>query len=757
VGVVETSHGAHGRTVANDTVTVMRRLALLLAVVALTSSSVWSTNAGAAPLDVSARGSVEQVAITGADPGAALELIDRGSRIVARGEADAAGALLLRDVAPGAGYRVVAADSEARSAPLRVLHADEHPAPSFYRSQKLDDGYQYLTTRDGTRLAVNVRLPGPVEDGPYPTVIEYSGYDPANPDSNQAGMLLAARLGYATVGVNMRGTGCSGGAWEYFEPLQALDGYDAIEVVAAQPWVAHGQVGMVGISYSGSAQLWVAASRPPHLAAITPLSVISDTYRGVLYPGGILNSGFAVRWAQDRQSDAEPAPGGGQRWATRRISGGDSTCGANQALREQTADVLDRIREYTFYDADRLDHLTPTELVGRINVPAFVGGSWQDEETGGYWPALIDRFSPDIPLKVTMVNGTHAEPFGPEVITRWAEFLDFYVARRVPTIPPDVRALAPIGYAALAGVPLELPPDRFSGETDFGAALARYEAEPPIRVLFDNGAGGPAPGAPVAAFEASFHRWPPPTARQRPLYLAAHGRLAGGPPSARTAADAFRYDPAALPATSHTSRDDDFFDALPGYDWKPLPDGTAVAYATPPLRDDLVVLGPASADLWLRSSARDTDLEVVITEVRPDGNETYVQSGWLRASHRKLDGDASTPLSPVPTHTRADAADLPADRFSRVQVPIFPFGHVFRAGSRLRVVVQPPGGNTPRWAFDVLPAEGEVVNEIDHTARHASRVLVSVVPDVSVTTGLPPCPALRGQPCRRFVPSSTGG
>jgi predicted acyl esterase len=143
--------------------------------------------------------------------------------------------------------------------------------------------------------------------------------------------------------------------------------------------------------------------------------------------------------------------------------------------------------------------------------------------------------------------------------------------------------------------------------------------------------------------------------------------------------------------------------------------------------------------------------------VRPDGNETYVQSGWLRASHRKLDGDASTPLSPVPTHTRADAADLPADRFSRVQVPIFPFGHVFRAGSRLRVVVQPPGGNTPRWAFDVLPAEGEVVNEIDHTARHASRVLVSVVPDVSVTTGLPPCPALRGQPCRRFVPSSTGG
>jgi hypothetical protein len=114
-------------------------------------------------------------------------------------------------------------------------------------------------------------------------------------------------------------------------------------------------------------------------------------------------------------------------------------------------------------------------------------------------------------------------------------------------------------------------------------------------------------------------------------------------------------------------------------------------------------------------------------------------------------------LSPVPTHTRADAADLPAGRFSRVRVPIFPFGHVFRAGSRLRVIVQPPGGNRPRWAFDALPARGNVDNAIARTTHHASRVLLSVVPGVDVTTGLPPCPSLRGQPCRTYVPTSTGG
>ena len=55
-------------------------------------------------------------------------------------------------------------------------------------------------------------------------------------------------LGYAVVDVNMRGTGCSGGAFDFFERLQSLDGYDLVETVARQPWVLHNRVGMAGIS-----------------------------------------------------------------------------------------------------------------------------------------------------------------------------------------------------------------------------------------------------------------------------------------------------------------------------------------------------------------------------------------------------------------------------------------------------------------------------------------------------------------------------
>jgi hypothetical protein len=456
-----------------------------------------------------------------------------------------------------------------------------------------------------------------------------------------------------------------------------------------------------------------------------------------------------VPWAKDRQSDAAPAPDGGQGWAKRRVAAGDDVCAANQALRLQTGDVLDEVRQDRFYDPARLDAIAPERFVHDINVPTFLAGAWQDEQTGGQWPAMIDDFSPDIPLRVTMTNGTHSEPFGPDVITRWAEFLDFYVAQRVPRIPDAARAVAALGYARVAGTPIELPPDRFANETDFATALARYEAEPPIRVLFDNGAGN-VPGAPVPAFEASYDQYPVRQAHATPFYFGPGGTLQRTKPT-HDGADHYRYDPEAMPATSHPSTDDDFFAALPDYDWKPLPDGLGASYLTAPLTRDAVVLGPASADLWVASTARDVDLEVVVTEVRPDGKETYVQSGWLRASHRALDARRSTALEPVPTYTKQDAAPLPRHGFAKVRVPMFPMGHAFRAGSRIRVIVQAPGGNQPQWAFESLPAKGTVTNTIDRTPVRASRIVLPILDGTAAATPLPACPALRGQPCRDYV------
>ena len=238
------------------------------------------SSAGAAPF--AAAGSVGQVYVTGAPAAGTLQLVRSDGSVMQKLAADAHGSLIFRNVAPASGYRVAAGTGAqlVASKALTVTDWTSPPPESLYAQQQIGDGYQYLKVRDGITLAMTVHLPGPADKGPYPTVIEYSGYSPADPSSPQPSTQIAQGLGYATVGINMRGTGCSGGAFDFFEQLQSTDGYDAIETIAAQPWVAHHEVGMVGLSYPGISQLFVAQLRPPHLAAIAPLSVIDDTTPG---------------------------------------------------------------------------------------------------------------------------------------------------------------------------------------------------------------------------------------------------------------------------------------------------------------------------------------------------------------------------------------------------------------------------------------------------------------------------------------------
>src|SRR5262249_25686962 len=157
---------------------------------------------------------------------------------------------------------------------------------------------------------------------------------------------------------------------------------------------------------------------------------------------------------------------------------------------------------------------------------------------------------------------------------------------------------------------------------------AEYEAEPPVRVLFESGAGGPA-GAPLAAFDTTLPSWPPPNTDARTWYFEPNGELGDAAPD-RQHTDHFVYDPAALPRTLASSGGSGAATLFgtPNYDWKPLPKSKAVAYVSNPLPADTVMLGDGSVDVWIRTHVSDVDLEATISEVRPDGKETYVQSGW---------------------------------------------------------------------------------------------------------------------------------
>jgi putative CocE/NonD family hydrolase len=273
----------------------------------------------------------------------------------------------------------------------------------------------------------------------------------------------------------------------------------------------------------------------------------------------------------------------------------------------------------------------------------------------------------------------------------------------------------------------------------------------------DNGAGPQGLGSLGSTWELGFDAWPVREAKARAYYLRASGALSRSKSSLRRSAS-YVADPSARPKqTLPGDGSGDAWKAQPPYDWSPLAKDKGLGWTSPTLTKDLVIAGPSSFDVYLKSTAADTDLQVTLSEVRPDGNETYVQNGWLRASHRKLYPKRSTVLDPVPTHLEQDAAPLPSGRYALVRVPIFPVAHAFRKGSRIRVTVQAVGGDRPRWDFDTVD-KGNTKNTIALGGKRASRLVLPVVAGATAKgTPLPPPTALRGEPNRTYAVASNGG
>jgi uncharacterized protein len=726
-----------------------------------------ATAASAATFD--AHGSVEQVYATGLQPGAQVSLYNTESQEVATKSANELGGALFRNVAPGNGYRVSSGGEE--SPPLQVLTTQSAPPSTDIYNQSIpSSGYGYLTTRDGTKLAIDVHppqdvthvLPGvelpPLPSGPTPTLIEYSGYGYANPAGPENGIsILANLMGFTVVDVNMRGTGCSGGAYDFFEPLQNLDGYDVVETIAHQPWALNHKVGMMGISYGGISQLFTAATQPPDLAAISPLSVIDNT-QTTLYPGGILNTGFALEWAKERVHDAEAAgPTSGQEWAYKRIQEGDQTCAANQALHPEAVDLLHKIEENNHYKPEVADPLSPVTFVHKINVPTFMACQWTDEQTGGHCPTLAEHMTGTRQKWFTFTNGTHVDSLDPATFDRWFDFLELYVAKRPPILASaTVNAAAPLIYKEAMGIDgVTLPPDPIQLQPTYSLAKAAFENLKPIRVLFDSGAGGLSPGQPYPTFEKSFNEFPIPGTEAKAWYLSPGGGLSGSAP-AGSGADEFTWDADALPKTDFSgntgSGEGGLWTATPQYHWEQNPPGSAVSYLTAPLSTNTTVIGAGAVNVWVRSSTPNVDLQATISEVRPDGKETFVQNGWVRANERKLDAEKSTPLEPVLSLRESDVSPMPGGEFVPVTIPLYYEGHAYRAGSRIRVTIAAPNGTQPIWAFDQTEPEGTAQVAIAYGGNTPSNLLLPVVPGVPVPNGLPPCPGLRGEPCRSYQP-----
>jgi len=597
----------------------------------------------------------------------------------------------------------------SRSALVAVLLVAVLPLLAAPAAKAADPvmSWGYVAMPDGTQLRYT--LSRPAEQGTWPTLLSYDGYT-AGTDGPGWAQWQASSSEYAHLSVQARGSGCSSGTYQFMGPQWGRDGRDVVAWITRQPW-STGKVGMIGLSLPGITQLMVAGQAPKGLVAIAPGKAEADLYRGIARPGGLVNRAWVTRYENGLPS----------LWAdSAKIAAdqGDTACAANMAGHPITAATsLIKAVERSPYLSD--PYWRDNDLVGALRkakLAVLATNAWQDDNVGGLATTDYFRLLDHDNLWAIYANGYH-DPVG-AVDGTWTQ----------NRMPQSSDRWGPL-YSRFF--------DHFLRGKDNG-----WEKTPHVQVLQDVSATG------HAAWTDTYSAFPPPKARAVALYARRGATLSATAPRRRGAGDRYAApkDSAALGY------------ALTGQigSWATQPEnGGSLAYTTATLTKDVSIAGPVSADLWLASTATDTDLQATLSEIRPDGSERYLQRGWLRASQRAIDTDVATPTWPQHPFTRTAAANLKPGVPSLARVQVVPLAHVFREGTRIRLTVDSPTAATSLDAFDVLP--GPATNTILHDAAHPTRLVLPVVPGARAKAPLPACDAVRAEPCRAVTGALPAG
>jgi len=455
--------------------------------------------------------------------------------------------------------------------------------------------------RDGVRLAVDIYRPD--ADGRFPALLALSPYGkeiqelPLAPQA-QGGPLWDGEIeagdsyyfvprGYVHVVADVRGTGYSEGEYEFlFSPKEQTDGYDLVEWAAKQPW-CNGNVGLVGMSYYGSIQPYVAIQQPPHLKAIVPVASSLDLYRDINYNGGVLGAFFYGLW-DGRGGDSGFAMGNIVSVMERRLGKQEFVHRIQERLQDPDIQAFSNFYHLLKYPkknpmfVDIL--LNPCDGpfwreraayydIEKINVPIYIIGAWKRS----YWAStafsLYNRAS--TPYKRVLIDpsGWWERPW----VTYYEENIRWF--------------------------------DHFLKGIDTGAM-----EEPPIKIFVK--------GINHWRYE---NEWPLARTKPTRYFLRSFGGLSPEPERYMDAPDPFIQPPLCMTYDIHS-----------------------VTYQTPPLLHDLEVTGPVA--LYLYASIDQNDTNWIVKLFDAGERDEQLARGYLKASHRALDTARSTSLQPYHTH-----------------------------------------------------------------------------------------------------------
>jgi uncharacterized protein len=594
-----------------------------------------------------------------------------GSSLVAELRGDTIAGVLMRGGVPADRVWLVRRDDPPQYEPNFPLWSGPVSDSTF--AVTIDPAVP-MPTRDGTVLMNFVGRP--VGDGPFGVVMERTPY--LRGDSANA--IFWASRGYIYVKQDVRGRGGSQGVLD-MNAMQEQDGYDAVEWAAALPG-SNGKVGMIGRSNPGLYTWYAAISQPPHLTTIAPVVATADPLRLVPY----IDMAFSptiVPWL------------------------------CLTAVRETLSDISNVNLVPAF------NHLPVIESAERAGCPRpqFWDDWFDHQQEDSYWRALsIERRLDRVQVPVLGIAGWYDDARGTIRNYEGMEALPSAPLRRIVMDPGSHKGIDYVNgdfgpQARLDHRQLQLRWfDHWLKGMENGV-----ESEPPLDlfIMGDN------------AWRQE-NEWPLARTRFTNFYLhsggaanstSGDGTLDTLPPGSEPS-DAYTYDPGDPTPYLVDARE---LELNINEDYSEVHGARedVLVYTTEPLRQDTEVTGPMTATLWAATDARDTDWNIMILQVRPDGSAWRVQDGLMRARFRE--GFDSPSL-------------LTSDRVYRYDIDLWFTALVIPAGDRIRVVVSSAafpkydrnlntGGDNERDTVYVAARQ-----RVLHDTEHPSHVTLPLIP-----------------------------
>jgi len=586
----------------------------------------------------------------------------------------------------------------------------QSPDRKEFRSVKITS--RFLTMRDGVRLAVDIIFPQPYDfRKPLPTLIHQTRYwrrpELKWPYNQMLSPLLGyeaglvkeiIQSGYIFVNVDARGSGASFGSRAHpWTQDEVNDGVEIVDWILQQPW-SNGNVGSVGVSYTGTAAEFLASKQHPAVKAFMPLFCLYDVFDDIALPGGVPLEFFLTNWGEfNSMLDRNEFP---LRIPTARLLlrgvapvQGDKKAlmkaledhKANQNVNETSRGVYFRDQAPSNGVVETMDEFSPHNYTDKINEggAAFLSGSgWFD---GGYQHAAIKRF-----LNLTT-------PFNKLILGPWSHGGQFH------TTP---------GYSgknqeAIASMAISLFDHFLKGYDTTVQDLASVN-------YFTMG---------QQAWKTAG-TWPPPGLVDADLFFTRSGELSSEKPS-RSDAMELVHDP------NYTTGLHTRWRALAGmvrthkyYPERKEQTRTLLHFETPPLAQDLEVTGHPMVELWVQSMVEDASIFVYLDDVLPDGEMRYVTEGMIRAMHRNTTAaPAHRDAVPQRSYNREDAVPLDTHAPNRIAFDILPTSYLFKKGHRIRISI----ATTDKDNFGNFCPPGATYGILTGQ-EHASKITLPIMP-----------------------------